>query len=92
MVCATNAHSIGGSVAGLTGSVVLQDDGGDNLIINSKFDLNGGEVKTKNTMNLSSDGKTMTQNIHVEDHIAGDIAEFDQKLVFDRTNAALAKP
>jgi len=33
LVCANNAYSVGGSVSGLTGSIVLQDNNGDNLTV-----------------------------------------------------------
>lgn len=33
--CATNAYTVGGTVSGLSGTVVLQDNGGDNLTISS---------------------------------------------------------
>ncbi len=33
LVCATNSYTVGGSVTGLTGSVVLQDNNGDNLTV-----------------------------------------------------------
>ncbi len=33
--CSTNAYTVGGTVSGLSGTVVLQDNGGDNLTINS---------------------------------------------------------
>lgn len=33
--CTNNSYSVGGSVAGLTGSVVLQDNGGDNLTVSA---------------------------------------------------------
>ncbi|MGL6029299.1 MAG: hypothetical protein ACRC0M_05905 [Legionella sp.] len=35
VTCATNAYTVGGTVSGLSGTVVLQDNGGDNLTINS---------------------------------------------------------
>ena len=33
VVCATNTYTVGGTVSGLTGTVVLQDNGADDLII-----------------------------------------------------------
>lgn len=33
--CSTNAHTVGGTVTGLSGTVVLQNNGGDNLVINT---------------------------------------------------------
>ena len=38
VTCTTNTYSVGGSVSGLSGTVVLQDNGGDNLSVSS----NGG--------------------------------------------------
>ncbi len=35
VVCSTDAYSVGGNVNGLTGSVVLQDNNGDNLSVNA---------------------------------------------------------
>lgn len=35
VTCATDAYTVGGTVSGLSGTVVLQDNGGDNLTINS---------------------------------------------------------
>lgn len=35
VICATNAYTVGGTVSGLSGTVVLQDNGGDDLTINS---------------------------------------------------------
>ena len=35
VVCSTDAYSVGGNVSGLTGSVVLQDNNGDNLSVNA---------------------------------------------------------
>ncbi|RUR17223.1 DUF1566 domain-containing protein [Legionella sp. km535] len=35
VTCATNSYTVGGTVSGLSGTVVLQDNGGDNLMINS---------------------------------------------------------
>ncbi len=35
VTCSTNAYTVGGTVSGLSGTVVLQDNGGDNLTINS---------------------------------------------------------
>lgn len=35
VICATNAYTVGGTVSGLSGAVVLQDNGGDDLTINS---------------------------------------------------------
>lgn len=33
--CSTNSYTVGGSVTGLSGTVVLQDNGGDSLMLNS---------------------------------------------------------
>jgi len=35
IICATNTHSIGGSVSGLSGSMTLQNNGGDDLIVDA---------------------------------------------------------
>ena len=35
IVCSTNSYTVGGSVAGLTGTVVLQDNAGDDLSLNA---------------------------------------------------------
>ncbi|KTD14702.1 transmembrane protein [Legionella hackeliae] len=35
VTCATNAYTVGGTVSGLSGTVVLQNNGGDNLMLNS---------------------------------------------------------
>lgn len=35
VTCSTNAYTVGGSVVGLSGSLILQDNGGDSLVINS---------------------------------------------------------
>lgn len=35
VTCATNAYTVGGTVSGLSGTVMLQDNGGDNLTINN---------------------------------------------------------
>jgi len=35
VTCATNAYTVGGTVSGLSSTVVLQDNGGDNLTMNS---------------------------------------------------------
>jgi len=35
VVCSTNTHTVGGAVSGLSGSVVVQDNGGDTLTINA---------------------------------------------------------
>jgi sugar lactone lactonase YvrE len=35
VVCSMNAYSVGGNVSGLTGSVVLQNNNGDNLSVNA---------------------------------------------------------
>ena len=35
VTCTTNAYSVGGTVSGLSGTVVLQDNGGDNLSVSA---------------------------------------------------------
>lgn len=35
LTCSTNTYTVGGSVSGLTGTVTLQNNGGDNLAINA---------------------------------------------------------
>ena len=35
VTCATNTHTIGGTVTGLNGNMVLQDNGGDNLTVST---------------------------------------------------------
>jgi hypothetical protein len=35
VTCATNAYKVGGAVSGLSGTVVLQNNGTDNLSVNS---------------------------------------------------------
>lgn len=35
VTCATNAYTVGGTVTGLSGTLVLQDNGADNLFVNS---------------------------------------------------------
>lgn len=39
VVCATNTYTVGGSLSGLTGSVVLQNNAGDNLTLSADGDF-----------------------------------------------------
>jgi hypothetical protein len=54
-----------------------------NLVVNSKLDLQGNEVGIKTTWALSDDGKTLTENIHLE----SPMGETDQKMVFEKQEA-----
>lgn len=54
LTCATNTYTIGGTVTGLSGSMVLQDNGGDNLTIavNGSFTF-ATSVAYGNTYNVT---------------------------------------
>ena len=54
VTCATNTHTIGGTVTGLNGSMVLQDNGGDNLTVavNGTFTF-ATSVTNGNTYNVT---------------------------------------
>jgi hypothetical protein len=53
---------------------------GNNLLINSKFNINDAPVTATATWSLGADGKTFTINVHFTSAM-GDV---DQKLVFEK--------
>ena len=54
---------------------------GPNLVVNSKLSFQGTDVAIKTVWVLSPDGKTLTQNAHLN---AGPIGEADQKFIFEK--------
>jgi hypothetical protein len=77
VVCSTNTYNVGGTVSGLAGSMVLQDNNGDNLTVaaNGTFTFatqvaNGSPYSvtvltqpTGQTCNITSGGGTVTANV-----------------------------
>lgn len=61
---------------------------GSDLVVNSKTNFQGTDVTIKATWTLSADGKTLTQNGHFN---AAGLGEFDQKMVFEKGGATMAK-
>ena len=54
---------------------------GANLVVDTKLSFQGTDVAIKATWELSPDGKTLTQNAHLN---AGPLGEVDQRLFFER--------
>ncbi len=54
---------------------------GANLVVNTKLSFQGTDVAIRAVWVLSPDGKTLTQNAHLN---AGPIGEADQKFVFEK--------
>jgi hypothetical protein len=54
---------------------------GPNLVVNTKLSFQGTDVAIKAVWTLSADGKTLTQNSHLN---AGPIGEADQKFIFEK--------
>ena len=66
VTCATNAYTVGGTVSGLSGTVVLQDNGGDNLTINSNGSFTfATPVAQGSTYNVSVLTQPVTQTCTV---------------------------
>ncbi len=64
-----------------------------NLVVNAKLQFQGSDVAIKTSWSLSDDGKTLTENAHLE----SPMGETDQKMVFEKqeggaTVVAAAKP
>jgi hypothetical protein len=57
---------------------------GSSLVISSKFVFNGTDATGEGNWSLSPDGKTLTIN----QHYASSLGEADQKIVFDKQEAA----
>jgi hypothetical protein len=61
---------------------------GSHLVVNSKLMLNDAEITIKSVWTLSDDGKTLTQDAHIN----SPMGELDTKTVFDKQDAgAVAK-
>jgi len=64
----------------------------NNLVVNAKLQFQGSDVSIKTTWALSDDGKTLTENVHLESAMG----ETDQKMIFEKQEAgsvvAMAKP
>jgi hypothetical protein len=54
---------------------------GSNLVVDTKLSFQGTDVAIKTAWVLSPDGKTLTQNAHLN---AGPLGEVDQKFVFEK--------
>ena len=54
---------------------------GPNLVVDTKLSFQGTDVAIKSVWILSADGKTLTQNAHLN---AGPIGEADQKFIFEK--------
>ncbi len=54
---------------------------GSNLVVDTKLSFQGTDVAIKTVWILSADGKTLTQNAHLN---AGPIGEADQKFIFEK--------
>jgi hypothetical protein len=54
---------------------------GSNLVVDTKLSFQGTDVAIKTAWVLSPDGKTLTQNAHLN---AGALGEVDQKFVFEK--------
>ncbi len=54
---------------------------GSNLVVDTKLSFQGTDVAIKTVWVLSADGKTLTQNAHLN---AGPIGEADQKFIFEK--------
>jgi hypothetical protein len=54
---------------------------GPNLVVDTKLSFQGTDVAIKAVWTLSPDGKTLTQNAHLN---AGPIGEADQKFIFEK--------
>ena len=54
---------------------------GPNLVVDTKLSFQGTDVAIKAVWTLSSDGKTLTQDAHLN---AGPIGEADQKFIFEK--------
>jgi hypothetical protein len=55
-----------------------------NLVVNAKLQFQGSDVSIKTTWGLSEDGKTLTENVHLE----SPMGETDQKLVYEKQEGA----
>jgi len=60
---------------------------GDNLVVDSKTNVQGNDVSIKQVWSLSADGNTLTINAHL---VAAALGETDQKMVFDKGSGAAA--
>jgi hypothetical protein len=65
----------------------------NNLVVNAKLQFQGSDVSIKTTWALSDDGKTLTENVHLE----SPMGETDQKMIFEKQEGgasvvAAAKP
>lgn len=60
---------------------------GDNLVVDSKTNVQGNDVTIKQVWTLSADGNTLTVNAHLA---AAALGETDQKMVFDKGSGAAA--
>jgi len=58
---------------------------GDNLVVNSKTNLQGNDITIRQVWTLSPDGKTLTLNAHLT---AAALGETDQKLVFAKSGGS----
>jgi len=52
----------------------------NSLVVNAKLQFQGSDVVIKTTWALSDDGKTLTENVHLE----SPMGETDQKMVFEK--------
>jgi hypothetical protein len=52
----------------------------NNLVVNAKLQFQGSDVSIKTTWALSDDGKTLTENVHLE----SPMGETDQKMVYEK--------
>lgn len=52
----------------------------NNLVVNTKLQFQGSDVAIKTSWTLSDDGKTLTENAHLE----SPMGETDQKMVFEK--------
>jgi len=76
----TDGKEATNNAGGLDAKSVANWDG-PNLVVETKLSFQGTDVAIKSVWILSSDGKILTQNAHLN---AGPIGEADQKFIFEK--------
>ncbi len=76
----TDGKEATNSPGGLDAKSIANWDG-SNLVVETKLSFQGTDVAIKSVWILSADGKTLTQNAHLN---AGPIGEADQKFIFEK--------
>jgi len=76
----TDGKEATNNAGGLDAKSIANWDG-PNLVVDTKLSFQGTDVAIKSVWILSADGKTLTQNAHLN---AGPIGEADQKFIFEK--------